>query len=217
MSLVNRHENKIIYARIIDWVQIMPQGLILVMNGAFRQVMVPSTAQTLVTKWDHMELFPKGVMLHRMIHLTSTMTRTLGMRFGDATVSLSLLCDARFGNSGNGGKRDMKFCNFHEIPKALDTQLFFGNILMILTLDGSTIVNLDEAQYRNLLNMNLKKSLSTIPSRPSYSYSESPSVKEEEDDASMPMYNGDSPLREVIKSISVEEYYSGSETMSLSE
>ncbi len=146
------------------------QGLVLETKGNIITLALPSTAQKLTSTWTHDIYFPQGVCLHKMIHLPTPLKKQLlGRAHENQTLSLSLLCDTRHFSG-------IEHHNFHEIPKVLDTQLFFGNLLVILTIDGGRILPLTPAQYQELLQMDLKQVLSTLPQRSSHSYSESPDV-----------------------------------------
>ena len=58
----------------------------------------------------------------------------------------------------------------------MDTQLFFGNLLMVLAIDGTTLLTLNMEQYQTILSGELSAmTMMTIPSRGSLSFSESPS------------------------------------------
>lgn len=131
-------------------------GLVLQCQGDFYNIHLPSTAQSLTSHWTH-DSFPNGVKLHKMIHIQDPLkTQMIGN--SRKTLSLSLLCDARFSDStlsDNG-----RHCNYHEIPQAMDSQLFFGDILMILTLDGSTIIPLSHEEYRYIVDTEITQDLS---------------------------------------------------------
>lgn len=165
----------------------MPWGLVLQTNGAMSAMELPPTAQELMSQasvgGDH--FFPRGVFLHKMLHLTNPTIRSQIIG-GDpkATVSLSLLRDCRFTDQACAIMNDATTaCNFHEIPRALDTQLFYGDIMMILTIDGSTIVSLTPAQYALIMDSDMNEALTTLPfpttksSRTSFSSEISPLAK----------------------------------------
>lgn len=171
-------------------------GLVLCTNGSFIPVAVPPTAQELASHWSSPQ-FPRGVVLHSMMHLSASIVQQLFGRV-DATVSLSLLRDSRTPRKGD--------CNYHEIPRALDTQLFFGDIMMVLTANGTTILPLTATQYKLILDADVNVVLTTLPAymrstRRSYSSSEPSPVQrpqytarfdeEEEDEAMEFYYQGD--------------------------
>lgn len=156
------------------------QGLVLETRGVITPIVLTPTAQQLASTWTHPFYFPQGVYLHKMVHLSSTLKKHLLGRsastYENQTLSLSLLCDSKhLLNFGGGGLSE---CNYNEIPRVLDTQLFFGNLLVILTIDGSKILPLTPAQYQELLQVDLKQVLNTLPQRSSHSYSESPDIAE---------------------------------------
>lgn len=139
----------------------MPKSLVLLTAGDNTTVNLPNTAQECCTTWRHDRLFPAGVTLHRMMHLPREMARDIGIMAHLSsdhieTISLSLLIDKRIQNittvsSFIAGGTDCIPPNFHEIPKLLDTQLFYGNLLVILTIDGTTILPFDINQYHQIL------------------------------------------------------------------
>lgn len=138
-------------------------SIVLLTAGETATTLLPDTAQEISTTWRHETLFPEGVILHRMMHLSREMTDEIGVtpylsRDRVETVSLSLLMDGRLRN-GNPTGGGTLFPNFHEIPRILDTQLFYGNLLMILTIDGSTILPLTRYQYDCILNHHVNHSM----------------------------------------------------------
>jgi hypothetical protein len=144
----------------------MPESLILLNTGETTIAHLPSTAQEVSSSWRHDTFFPDGVFLHRMMHLGPEMVSELELnpylaRDRKETISLSLLIDARL----RGVSEKMNPCkrlapNLHEIPNHLDTQLFYGNLLLILTIDGSTILPLKKGQYHAILNNHVNHSIS---------------------------------------------------------
>lgn len=176
----------------------MPRSLVLLTAGENTLVNLPSTAQECCSRWHHDLLFPVGVTLHRMMHLPRELARDIGIlshlsRNYVETVSLSLLIDKRLENINTvssfmaaGG--DCIPPNFHEIPKLLDTQLFYGNLLVILTIDGTTILPFDMDQYRKIL----KNQYPINPSSSSFhhsmsAFSTTPTNSEQTTSASDPM------------------------------
>jgi len=143
----------------------MPESLILLTAGETTTACLPSTAQEVSSAWRHDLLFPHGVFFHRMMHLSADMVEEIGVRRyltrnRVETVSLSLLMDARLKSTGNRSTLLHLEPNFHEIPPLLDTQLFYGNLLLILTIDGSTIIPLNKRQYHTILNSHVTDSIS---------------------------------------------------------
>lgn len=134
----------------------MPRGLLLKTNGSVASVPLPATAQELVSVWKSND-FPMGVFLHKMLHFDAAKKLQFFNTIDGGTISLSLLQ----GNHDHG-QHQIGNCNFHEIPKALDTQLFYGNLLMILTIDGSTIIDLSQTQYNSLLNADISEAMTTF-------------------------------------------------------
>ena len=117
----------------------MPSSLVLLPDGTITTVLLPSNAQQLTTVWRHEDYFPEGVFLHKMMHINSGQSCA-------GLMSVSLLLDER-------NKAGYKLQpNFHNIPTLLDTQLFFGALLLIMTVDGTTIVPFDFAQYQSILS-----------------------------------------------------------------
>ena len=133
-----------------------PNSIVLLSHGEIATTLLPSTAQEVSSEWKHDNFFPLGVYLHKMMHLDASLVQRLGIsqylsRSRNETVSLSILLDTRT----RGQHRNLKLePNLHEIPRFLDTQLFYGNLLLLLTLDGCTILPLCKSQYDVILREN---------------------------------------------------------------
>jgi hypothetical protein len=130
----------------------MPTTIVLLSNGTFDDVVVPETAQETCTMWRHKRLFPHGVYLHKMTHLTHEMSQRLLRLFNvrpndPVTLSLSLLMDQR---CRQGQKLQP---NYHELPRFLETQLLFGHLMCLLTVDGCRVINMNEAVLKQILNL----------------------------------------------------------------
>jgi hypothetical protein len=82
------------------------------------------------------------------------------------TVSLSIMMDTRMRDHHSHGLQP----NFHEIPTFLDTQLFYGNLLLILTIDGSTIIPFNHRQYEIILKNHVNNSIYPTERNNSNSY-----------------------------------------------
>lgn len=130
----------------------MPNTIVLLSNGTFDNVLVPGTAQEICSLWRHESLFPNGVYLHKMTHLSKDLTwrlqEMLGSKPENIILSISLLLDRR---NKNGGF--MLQPNYHEIPRMLETQLLFGNLMCIMTIDGCRVVNMTERMLKHILNL----------------------------------------------------------------
>ena len=138
-------------------------ALILHSDGNFSNIPVPRTAQELTSLWKNEYYFASGVTFHKMIHLSEIIkTKLIGK--SNKTLSLALLKNKE--HSCNS-----KDCNFHELPQGLDTQLFYGNLMIILTLDGTNIINLSPIQYKNIVDADLEMLNSTTTTNSSFSSS----------------------------------------------
>src|SRR3990170_1058069 len=69
-----------------------PLALILQPNGEFANVSVPCTAQELACIWQDDYYFPRGVVLHKMMHLNDDLKREIVGK-SSKTISLALMCD----------------------------------------------------------------------------------------------------------------------------
>lgn len=129
----------------------MPNTIVLLPNGSFDNVLVPGTAQEICSLWRHNSFFPQGVYLHKMAHLPREVTWRLQEMYNskpeNITLSVSLLMDKR--NQQGFSLQP----NYHEIPRLLETQLLFGNLMCILTIDGCRVVNMTERMLKHILNL----------------------------------------------------------------
>lgn len=127
----------------------MPTTVILLPNGQFSLVAVPGSAPHLTSVWKQVEFFPCGVFLHKMMHIVDveTIGKIISGPILPDMLTVSLLLDERLKSNGHHLSP-----NFHELPKQLDTCLFYGALMIILTIDGSTIIPFNRVQLKTLLN-----------------------------------------------------------------
>jgi hypothetical protein len=136
--------------------QIMPRSIILSATGEKRTVAVPSTAQETISRWRCPD-FPAGVHFCKMMHLAPELiARYLPRVQSHLTpgkceiVSLSMLIDARTKNAVDASYWLPK--NTHDLPLALRTDGIYGNILLLLTIDGSTILPLSRHEFQSIVD-----------------------------------------------------------------
>jgi len=164
-----------------------PASIVLLPHGETVTTFLPSTAQEVCSEWRHDFYFPEGVVLHKMMHLNTDLVARLEVSQHLSpsrveTVSVSLLLDRR-------SKHAQLEPNYHEIPRFLDTQLFYGNVLVILTIDGCTVIPLCRAQYDLILQANTFKCRS--PDQMSISSEGPPVIDEDSADMSLESMSDD--------------------------
>lgn len=133
----------------------MPSGLILYSNGTFGSINVPSSVKEVDNCFvDKSEVFPNGMCLHRMAFLSHTLSASLFYQ-GNRALSLALYsCPRQVSKSTRRQE-----CNLHEIPKSLDTQMFYGNMLMVLVVDREKVISITQEQYQKILRADVENAL----------------------------------------------------------
>lgn len=122
----------------------MPSALVLEAGGEIAGVTVPASMNEL-HRWTHEYYFPRGVVLHRGTPLCAqTVARVFGgtHQQGQVQVMLLLMRDSQ---------DTSRMCNYHEIPKMLDSQLFFGHLLVVLAMGEIAVSSLSINQYQSIL------------------------------------------------------------------
>jgi hypothetical protein len=136
----------------------MPRTLILAAGGGERKtVKVSPTAQETISRWRCPD-FPAGVHFCKMMHLAPELIARYMPRVQShltpgkcEIVSLSMLIDARTKNAVDASYWLPK--NTHDLPLPLRTDgVIYGNILLLLTIDGSTILPLSRHEFQSIVD-----------------------------------------------------------------